>query len=211
MAKKPQISDVVLDAAMDAAIRLGWRNLTLSMIAEASGQPLDVVVGQYSSKSAILSAFVKRIDRAMVAGNLDDLKDEPVRERLFDLLMRRFDAMAPFKEALRSILRERPMAPDLVCLAPRLGCSMALVLDVAGVSTSGILGSVRTKGLSLIYLSVFRTWLNDDSEDLGPTMAKLSKALERADSLASGMCRRRRNKNPGPSDVSVDQAPEPAG
>ena len=61
----------------------------------------------------MLGAFSRRIDRQVLNGTLDDLKDEPARERVFDVMMRRLDALAPYKRALRRIvfaLRRDPFA-----------------------------------------------------------------------------------------------------
>ena len=38
----------------------------------------------------------------VLAGGDVDMAEEPARERLFDVLMRRLEALAPYKEAIRS-------------------------------------------------------------------------------------------------------------
>ena len=57
----------------------------------------------FPSKGAVLAGFVRRIDRAVLSKPDDELAREAPRERLFDMLMRRLDAMAPYREALREI------------------------------------------------------------------------------------------------------------
>ena len=41
------------------------------------------------------------------------MAEEPARERLFDVLMRRLEALAPYKEAVRSLLRSARRNPGL--------------------------------------------------------------------------------------------------
>ena len=57
----------------------------------------------FPSKGAVLAGFSRRIDRAVLAQDSDELADESPRERLFDMLMRRLEAMAPYREGLREV------------------------------------------------------------------------------------------------------------
>ena len=50
---------------------------------------------------------MKELDRKVLAGGEGDMAEEPPRERLFDVLMRRIEAMAPYREATRSLLQVR--------------------------------------------------------------------------------------------------------
>ena len=62
--------------------------------------------GEFSSTLAILAAYLKSIDRAVLAADFGaDMDEEPQRERLFDVLMRRLEALAPYRDAVRSLVR----------------------------------------------------------------------------------------------------------
>jgi len=58
---------------------------------------------EFGSTLAILAAHMKELDRKVLAGGEGDMADEPPRERLFDVLMRRLDAMRPYRDGLREI------------------------------------------------------------------------------------------------------------
>ena len=68
---------------------------------------------EFGSTLAIVAAHIKDIDRAVLAGGGADMAEEPARERLFDVLMRRLEALAPYKEAVRSLLRSARRNPGL--------------------------------------------------------------------------------------------------
>jgi AcrR family transcriptional regulator len=173
----------IIDTAFALAAERGWRDLSLAEIAEAAKLPLSTVYPVFSSKQAILSGFARQVDAAMLAEGAEDL-DLPARDRLFDMIMRRFDALQPYKEGLGAILQDQLCDPLATCCGlDRLGRSMAATLEAAGFSTTGCRGVLRIKGLSAIYLSVLRVWLRDDSEDMAKTMAHLDKQLSRIDSL----------------------------
>jgi AcrR family transcriptional regulator len=173
----------IIDTAFALALERGWRDLSLAEIAEAAGEPLSKVYPVFSSKLAILEGFADRVDAEMLAEEGEEL-DSPARDRLFDMLMRRFDVLQPHREALGVILQGQLQDPLAVCCGlGRLARSMAATLEAAGFSTTGCRGILRIKGLSAIYLSTLRVWLRDDSEDMAKTMAHLDKQLIRVDSL----------------------------
>ena len=119
--------------------------------------------------------------------------EAPVRERLFDALMKRFDALNPHKGAIANILGDSCADPIAAFsgLAP-LGQSMSWMLEGAGIGTQGPLGLLRIKGLSMIYLSALVVWLRDDSPDMAKTMAYLDKRLRQAEICVIALrCRRR--------------------
>ena len=106
------------------------------------------------------------------------------RERLFDVLMKRFEEMDPDKEAVRSILCGSVTNVESLARGPlSLYRSMRWMLEAANISSSGMRGQLRIKGLALIYLAVLRAWLADDSEDMARTMSSLDRQLSRAERL----------------------------
>ena len=194
--KTKKIGDVprhVLDAALELAALQGWRHTTMADIAEAARLPLDEVLAVYPSKAAIVSAFARTIDAKVLEADDPDLAGQPPRDRLFDVMMRRFDALGPHKEATRAIVGASLCDPAAaVCGAFVLRRSMALMLEAAHIGSPGVCGGVRgilrVKGLAAIHLAVLRVWFNDDSDDKARTMAALDKRLRQAESLVM-LCR----------------------
>lgn len=195
--KRPPSADRILDAALDLSAQMRWRDVTMEKIAAEAGASLGRVHEFYPTRAAILKAFADRTDREVLAGHDFEDADEPVRERLLDILMRRFDALSARKEAVRSIWQDAGSDPvSLFCSAPAFARTMAWSLEAAGVSSSGPLGVLRVKGLGMIYLAALRVWFRDDSEDMSPTMAQLDKGLRRAESIISTVNRRQNRTEP---------------
>ncbi len=193
MVRKADIPRHIVDTALTLAKERGWAEISLNHIARAAKLPLSEVYGVYGSKTAILAAFSRQLDADMLAAPDDDAPEAPVRERLFDVLMKRFDALNPHKDAIANILRHSCADPIAAIsgLAP-LGQSMAWMLEGAGIATHGPLGLVRIKGLSMIYLSALAVWLRDDSPDMAKTMAYLDKRLRQTENCIIALRRRRR-------------------
>ena len=174
----PSDSDKIIDAALICIARQGWRRLSLADIAAEAGLPILRVYRLFSSKPAILCGFFRRIDEAVLAIPPEGEPDERPRDRVFDLLMRRFDALQPYRAALDVLARELPTDP-LAALAAAAGLlrSMRWMLEAAGISGEGLGGAVAVKLTAAAYLATSRVWRRDESPDLAPTMAALDRRL----------------------------------
>jgi AcrR family transcriptional regulator len=205
MARKAEIPDRILDAVLELAPITGWRALSFSEIAAEAGVSLDEAHVAFPTKPALLTGLLTRADHRVLAQGAAD-KDESARDRLFDVIMRRFDALRPHKQAIAAITRDLPADP-VACFVtlPRFANSMAWMLEAAGLSSAGVRGAIRIKGLALIYLRTLRVWLGDDSDDQARTMATLDRNLKNAErrirgcfSLFRCCCRpRRRGRHRG--------------
>jgi len=176
----------MLDAALALATQRDWSGIGLAEIAKGAGLSLTEAYAACRSKLALLAALNRRIDRAALAA--PDPEGLP-RERLFDVLMRRFDALQPHRPALRSMLRGSVGDPAALLAVPSLLRSMAWMLEAAGLGASGWQGRLRAHVLAGVYLSVVRVFLGDDSPDLAATMAALDRRLRGAEGLLGGRVR----------------------
>ncbi|WP_366552922.1 TetR family transcriptional regulator [Aquibaculum sediminis] len=216
-ARRPQKSnrDRIIDATLQLAAERPWSEVRLPDIAAASELPLRQIYEEFGSRSEILAAFSRRID-AEVLGEDDmsaEIAEESPRDQLFEVLMRRFEAMQPHRAALSSILACYSCQPtDSLSALPQLGRSMAWMLTAAGISPEGWRGILRIKGVSAIWLATLRVWLKDDSEDMAKTMAALDRNLRRAEDLISRLPRRRRRGSAedagAGAEASADPGPE---
>lgn len=197
--RAPVDADRIVDAALDLAAVHGWAALSLAEIAAAAGISLAELHGRFRSKGAILAAFVDRIDARVLAGTDPGTSGEPVRDRLMDAVLRRLDALRPYKPALRAMAGRAPDPEAALCGAARLMRSMAWTLEAAGVSSAGAGGCLRVHGLAAIYASTVRVWLDDDSEDGGRTMAHLDRRLQQAERLLGRLPRRFRSRAAPPA------------
>lgn len=189
----------LVDAALGLAAARPWAQISLNEIAKAAGLSLAELHEAAPTKSHVVRAFLKRIDAAVLAGPAPEFS-EPVRDRLFDVLMRRFDALKPHKDAVASIVEGFSRDPvAALCGWPGLLRSMSWMLEAAGLDASGLRGALRAKGLALVWLAALRTFLTDSSEDLSATMAALDKALKRAEPFGRAL------------DGSAHAAPQNAG
>ena len=185
--------DRILDATLALSERDGWSKASLAAIAEEAGLSLAALYSEFRSRPAILAGLMARIDAVVLAGATAADAEESSRERLFETLMRRFDAMKPERPALRRIARGLSCDPVVAALSGlTLLRSMAWMLEASGISTAGPAGRLRVKGLTVLYLDVLRTFLEDETPDLAKTMAALDRRLSQVERCLGVVTRRRR-------------------
>jgi len=170
----------IIAALMELLTEERIEEIGFGAIARRAGVSLADCRIEFRSVLAVLAAYTKEIDRQVLAGGDADTAEEPRRERLFDVLMRRLETLAPHKAAIRSLARSAARDPALAFALNGLTVrSMQWMLTAADIGAAGPTGILRGQGLALLYASVLRTWLDDDDPGLARTMAALDRGLAR--------------------------------
>ncbi len=174
--------ETIITALMTLANTHEWNAISLPMIAEQAGVSLQVMREAFPSKGAMLAGFAKMIDAEVLKGTGTDMADETTRDRLLDIMLRSFDALNPYKQALRTIRNH--YKTDILGLVALNGVALnswRYMLAAANIDTEGHLGAVRVQGAALVFVSCFETWLNDTSAGQDQTMAALDKKLKKGE------------------------------
>lgn len=183
--EKP-LKERAVAAALDLAGRMGWDMVTMTDIADVAQVGLAELSEMFDDKNDVLDAYGRMIDRAVLSTCAGFDPSTPEKDRLFELLMERFDALNENRAAVVSIFKSFLPDPKQAVIAfPHLGRSMAWMLEAAGIDAGGFRGAAKVFGLSVVYLNVLRVWIKDDTEDLSQTMAALDKNLARAEQCAN--------------------------
>ena len=168
----------LITAVFEQASLVGWADVNLAEAAREAGLPVPRVRARFPNKSAVLLRFGVLADEAALAGS----QTEPMaRDRLFDMLMARFDALQQHRAGVLSMmvaLRTDPATAALLYAGTLR--SMRWLLDAAAIPVSGLIGALRVQGLLVLWLYVLRAWEQDDSPDLTATMAAVDRGLDRA-------------------------------
>jgi len=177
--------DKAVDALMALLAEHPIEEIGLAEIAGRAGLKLSQLRAEFGSVLAIFAAHVKDIDRVVLAGGDADMVEESPRERLFDVLMRRLDALAPYKEAVRSIMQSARRNPGLALALNTMAVrSQHWMLEAAGIGSTGPRGAIRAQGAALMFARVLSVWVDDEEEGLDRTMAALDRGLASAERWA---------------------------
>jgi hypothetical protein len=202
----------LVTAAFALAAERGWSRVSVAQAARRADLPLDRARARFPVRAAILLRFGVIADQAALARAASD---GPPRDRLFDILMRRFDALQAHRAGVLALLRALPTEPLTAALLAAANLrSMGWMLEGAGISARGPLGRLRAKVLLLVNLAGLRAWADDASEDLSATMAAVDHALDRAEQaqaqLPGWLCRRPDPAAPEPEAPAAEPPLDPA-
>lgn len=175
----------IVEAALALAAEQGWEYTTLRDISARSQVDFPHLREEIDDKGDILVILGRMIDRK-VFENMSKIDEEsPVRDRIFDLMMERYDVLNDYRAGVVAIVESFKYDPKQAVISlPHVCKSMAWMLEAAGIETAGVKGAMKVAGLSVIYLKVLRVWAQDESADLPKTMAALDKALGKAETWA---------------------------
>jgi AcrR family transcriptional regulator len=180
----------IIDALMSLAAERRFEDITIRDICAAAKVTLADFRDAFPSKGAVLAGFSKRIDRAVLSQTSEQTSSEDQRGRLFDVLMRRLDAMAPYRDALREIsawLRRDPISA--LAMNQSVINSMRFMLEAAGIDSDGFAGAIKLQGLALAWARIVGVWLEDNEPELSKTMAELDRELTRGERVVAGVDR----------------------
>lgn len=178
-----EFDKALIAAAFERAAEAGWDRVSVPAAARAAGLDLARARERFPARAAILLRLGRLADQAALA---QAPAEGTVRDRLFYLLMQRIDVLQSYRPGVLALMRALPSRPPAVLL---LACatrrSMRWLLGAAGVSTAGLRGELRVKGLCAVWMCAMRAWQRDETDDMSLTMAALDTALQRAERLAS--------------------------
>lgn len=172
----------LIASAFALAAERGWSRVSVPEAARRADLSLARARERFPGKGVILWRFGRLADQAALA---NPPREGSVRDRLFYLLMQRFDALQAHRAGLLALLRALRSEPDtalLLSLATER--SMRWMLGAAGVSVVGMRGDLRTAGLVGVWLWGMRAWRTDETADLSHTMSAVDLALQRAERLS---------------------------
>ena len=138
----------------------------------------------YKTKFDLLKAISKYVDYLLI-NKTKFIENSSSKDMLFEVLMARFDILEINRKAfleIYNILKKNPQ--QFIILLPTFLESMITTAELAKYKVNGLKGTVRLKGLMLIYFITFFRWLDDKDPSLEKTMTALDKNLDQAEKLS---------------------------
>lgn len=176
----------IVEALMQLCGERRFEEITIRDITARANLSLADFRDTFPSKAAALAGLNRILDRAVLDQNFDEMTKETQRERLFDVLMRRLEAMAPYRNGLREVvawLKRDPLSASQMNRA--VVNSMRFMLEAAGVDNEGPTAALKLQGLALVWTQIVAVWLDDDDPGLTRTMAEVDRELSRGEQLVA--------------------------
>jgi hypothetical protein len=210
-----QTAQMFATLADEAWQQLGSRplaDLTLAEIAAHAEIDAGLAVAVAGDPQQLVLGKMAALDDQAVLESFADIEDAgaiPIREKILEALMHRFEVYAPYRVQIQALNRAARGRPDLA-LALGLGLQSVTrrMLAMAGDHCDGWRGLMRVKGVVGVVMVVARVWMKDDSPDLAPTMKELDRRLQQAGEWAVSLrlfqrSHRRANQSSEQEDVTA--------
>ena len=147
----------IVSALLRLAAGRPWNDVSMLDIAQASGITLTELRKEFQRKSQMLSSFGYMVDEEVLRKAPGRPSAQGPRDAVFEVVMSRFDALVPFKAALKSAAEAGALDGSVLKSLIR---SQTAMLQAAGVDTEGPRGAVRVAGLAGVFTRTFHAWLD---------------------------------------------------
>jgi AcrR family transcriptional regulator len=170
----------ILKAAKALIRAEGWAGLSMRGLAREAGLSLAALYAHVPSRAALIALFLRESDLKVLAQRPTWTASERPRDRVFDIIMTRFESHAAERDVMRALAQGLRRAPlDGALALPALAVSMQWMLEAAEVQAT----AAASTALALVYASVLPIWAEDDDPGLAKTMAALDRRLRRIEQL----------------------------
>lgn len=182
----------------------GWPGLSMRRLAAEAAVEAASLREAFPTRLDLLLLHGRVMDQAVMAGTIPG-QGGSARDRIFDVLMRRLDAMQPHRAGILRLFEDMRRDPLLaLALTPHIGIAMRWMLEAAEVEAKSCEARLLALGLAGVWLATIRAWVRDDSPDMGATMAALDSALDRAERIARPLGLLRNEAPPPPAEAATE-------
>ena len=189
MAQEKTKKQDILDAALNLSASEAWDQVSLLDIAQEAGVDPADITSMFPQKSDIVLSLLQRLDDEILAENFRfDLERDGEKDRLFEIIMFRFDLLEEQRAGYHSMLESLHRTPEKAWRHKREFCyAMRLMLEKAEIECHSVMKEdMLIAALSLVYIVSVKAWMKDDSPDLAKTMSVVDKNLTRMFQFSGG-------------------------
>ena len=157
-----------------------WNTFSLEQVLKS----VKVKKTNIKIKFDLLKLISKYVDYLLI-NNMKSLENSSTKDMLFEVLMARFDILEENRKAfleIYKILKKNPQ--QFIKSLPTFLESMIITAELSKYKVNGLKGTIRLKGLMLIYFITFFQWVDDKESSLEKTMTVLDKNLDQAEKLS---------------------------
>jgi ubiquinone biosynthesis protein COQ9 len=167
-------------AVGENAVFDGWTRHAVDSAAQQLGiDPVQARLAMPKSQPGMIDIYIQEVDRGLEAYFMPErIGALKIREKIRALIWRRFEIMAPAREAVRRALAILAM-PQNLPLALRLSWRTAdHMWRIAGDTSTDFNHYTKRMTLGAVYTSTLLVWLDDQSEGWTETAAFLDRRID---------------------------------
>lgn len=175
----------LIQSALSLAGNMSWTDISINDIARDAEVDMNDLAALFHDKGDILTAYARQVD-FQIEDNLEGAfgEGDTQRDKLFDIIMERFDILNENRSGVVSIVNALTLDPlSGLNALPNLCQSTMFMAKVSGMNVDGWKGALGVTALCGLYLNALRAWVKDDTSDMAATMASVDKGLGYLDKI----------------------------
>ena len=166
----------IAEITLKKLINKSWSKLSLDDVLVKNLKKQKYI----NTKNDLLKNLNRYVDNILIE-KTKNLESSTSKDMLFEVLMMRFDILQSNRLSFIKIYNELKKSPKKILkLFPSFLESIIITAELAKFNVNGLKGSIRLKGLFIIYFITFYAWLDDNTLSLEKTMNTLDKNLDHA-------------------------------
>ena len=167
----------IAQQTLNILMKKSWNTFSLEQVLKN----VKVKKTYIKTKFDLLKPISKYIDYQLI-NNTKSLENSSTKDMLFEVLMARFDILQIYRESFLKIYKVFKKKPQyIIQLLPSFLESMIVTAELAKYNVNGLKGTMRLKGLILVYFATSFQWMSDKNHTLEKTMTELDKNLDQAE------------------------------
>ncbi len=170
----------IAQQTLKVLIKKSWNTFSLDQVLKT----VKIKKTNIKTKFDLLKTISKYVDYLLIK-KTKSIENSSTKDMLFEVLMARFDILEENRKAfleIYKILKKNPQ--QFIKLFPTFLESMIITAELSKYKVNGLKGTIRLKGLMLIYFFTFFQWVDDKDSSLEKTMTALDKNLDQAEKLS---------------------------
>ena len=175
--------DLEIKIAEDTRKKLykkSWEKLTLDDVLDNKVKTRKII----NTKNDLLKNINRYVDNSLIE-KTKNIESSSTKDMLFEVLMARFDILQENRISFIKIFEALKKSPKKILkLFPSFLESMIVTAELAKFNVNGLKGAIRLKGLFLVYLITFYSWVDDNTFSLEKTMNALDKNLDQVEKFS---------------------------
>ncbi|MDX2506160.1 MAG: TetR/AcrR family transcriptional regulator [Gammaproteobacteria bacterium] len=192
MEKRADLSDKILDSALELAETRHWESLRLYDVADIMGISLSQIHCHFREKDELIDAWFDRADTAMLEdANSPEFQALSSQTRIHRAIMTWLGALAAHQRITRQMIVTKLEFGHIHIQIPalmRISRTVQWIREMAQRDATFFRRAIEETVLTSIYLMVFTKWMNDNSPQFRETHELLERLLHGAASLSHLSC-----------------------
>tara|TARA_Y100001960_G_C14637935_1_gene809253 strand:+ start:419 stop:979 length:561 start_codon:yes stop_codon:yes gene_type:complete len=160
-----------------------WESISIEYINKKLKLKKNNISKIIKNKNDLLTNINNFFNDSMIK-KINYIEKSSSKDMIFEIFMLRYDLLNEYRKSILKIFKIFKKQPNIfIFMIPSFIKSIEIIAKSSNLETKGYLGTLKIKGLLIIYFSTFLIWVKDESKSLDKTMTGLDNYLNKIENI----------------------------